>query len=578
MKKFIRVLIPILLVLTILLSVAWYLFVYDREFTRDMLLSCARHFESKGSHSTAAWFYEKAYRQAGDNDDVAIELAMQYKKSGNYTKAEYTLTNAIADGGTTKLYVALSKLFVEQDKLMDAVKLMDAIQAENSTVDPQVRQELSAMRPAAPTTAPEPGFYSQYIDVTVTAQSGTLYVNPNGEYPSYTDEPSTEPIKLHDGENTLYAVAVSQDGIVSPLSIFGYTVGGVVEEVEFADPAVEKAIREALGVSQEQTLMSNDLWTLSAFTVPSDAKCFDDVRHMVFLQELTISGAAGSSLACLSPLTHLTTLKIIDTPVSGEDIPFIGNLPKLETLTLQNCGLSTISGLENARSLRQLDLSENTLRNLSPLADLTTLETLQLQHNALNDLSALSGLTALNRLDVSYNSLPSLSPLSGISALRWMDASHNAITSLSGMEKLTGLNHLYLGNNQLTEINLLQGCTELQELGIGSNLLTDLSPLSGLSKLAWLDFSYNEVTALPTFPENSALVHIDGSYNKLSSLSTLKGLQNLNNVYMDYNENISSVSDLASCPVLIQVNVYGTKVKEARALTEQSVVVNYDPT
>jgi hypothetical protein len=46
---------------------------------------------------------------------------------------------------------------------------------------------------------------------------------------------------------------------------------------------------------------------------------------------------------------------------------------------------------------------------------------------------------------------------------------------------------------------------------------------------------------------------------------------------MDYNEAISSVEDLTKCPVLVQVNVYGTKVKDVDALTEQSIIVNYNP-
>ena len=43
---------------------------------------------------------------------------------------------------------------------------------------------------------------------------------------------------------------------------------------------------------------------------------------------------------------------------------------------------------------------------------------------------------------------------------------------------------------------------------------------------------------------------------------------------MDYNENISSVSMLANCPVLIQVNVYGTKVKDVTALLLMAVIVS----
>ena len=73
MKKALKIILPILLTLAILLGIGWYLFIYDTEFTRDMLLSGARYFESKGDHSVAAWFYDLAYDQAGDNDAVAAK-------------------------------------------------------------------------------------------------------------------------------------------------------------------------------------------------------------------------------------------------------------------------------------------------------------------------------------------------------------------------------------------------------------------------------------------------------------------------------------------------------------------------
>ena len=46
---------------------------------------------------------------------------------------------------------------------------------------------------------------------------------------------------------------------------------------------------------------------------------------------------------------------------------------------------------------------------------------------------------------------------------------------------------------------------------------------------------------------------------------------------MDYNENIKSVEPLANCHRLIRVDVYGTKVTEVTMLTDQSIIVNYNP-
>ena len=92
MKKFFKILIPLLLAAAIILGLAWYLFTYDRDFTRDMLLYGARFCDRQGHSAVSSWFYDRAYDLAKDNDLVAVELAEQHKDSGNYTQAENTLT------------------------------------------------------------------------------------------------------------------------------------------------------------------------------------------------------------------------------------------------------------------------------------------------------------------------------------------------------------------------------------------------------------------------------------------------------------------------------------------------------
>jgi len=116
-------------------------------------------------------------------------------------------------------------------------------------------------------------------------------------------------------------------------------------------------------------------------------------------------------------------------------------------------------------------------------------------------------------------------------------------------------------------------------LNISNNALTNIIPLSALNKLAILNFSNNKVTALPQWNVSaSELVSIDGSYNQLKTLEPLKELPRLNHVLMDYNKEIKSVNELASCPVLIKVSIYGTKVTDVTVLTDQSILVNYNPT
>lgn len=560
-----------MLALIIILCTVWYLFAYDREFTRDMLLSCARHFESNGDHGVAAWFYNKAYSHADDSDAVAIELANQYKDNGNYTKAEYTLSNAISDGGSVDLYIALSKIYLEQDKLLDAVTMLNNIRA------PEIKAQIDTLRPAAPTVLQEPGFYTQYISVSFQAAEGTLYVSVDGQYPSLEDMPYADPIQLVDGDNTLYALTVSDNGLVSPLSVFGYTIGGVVEQINFADSAFEAQVRTILGEGSNRPLYTNELWDILSFTIPAEASSFEDLRYLPYLQSLTIIDGSVAPLDVVYTLSNLTELSITNAPISQQALAQIAALPELQKLTLRNCGLSSISPLDQAKKLTYLDLSNNTIRTLTAITYMKNLQYLNLQHNAVTSLTALSELEQLTDLNVSNNVLTTLAPVSQLRNLIALEANTNKLTELGNLGNLSQLKYLSLGYNELTDVSVLAACVNLEQLDISNNQLTNIEVLSSLTNMLYFDFSYNQVEVLPIWPTDSKLVSIDGSHNLLTSLDTLAGLVQLNNVYMDYNEEITEVNVLATCPMLIQVNVYGTKVTEVGDLTYQSIIVNYNP-
>lgn len=571
MKKYLKRIVPFLLVIGILASLAWYLLVYDRDFTRDILLQQARFYDTQGNSKIAEFFYDLAYEHTGQDDHVAIELAEQYIADGNYTKAEYTLTNAIADGGSSELYIALCKTFVEQDKLLDAVNMLDNI------ANPAIKAELNALRPAAPSGDPAPGFHSQYISVRITSNEGILYCSTNGEYPSMDDEPYSGPITLPAGETNIYALSVADNGLVSPLTILGYTVGGVIEEVSFTDPAMETAIREILGVDMDEVLLTDALWEITEFTVPDEAVSSDDLAYLPYVQKLTIQDKNLDTLSFLSSLTNLTELDLTGCRFPVEDLAVLASLPNLNKLTLSNCGLSTLANLEGARKLTHLNLSNNTLRNLEPISGMFDLEEIDLQHNALTTLTALSQLTNLTKLDVSYNSLTDLTPLATCQNMTWLDASNNSISYLAALNCMPSLSFLDLDYNRLADISLLAQCPRLTELSVSNNYLTDLNPLSQLIALEKLDFSYNQVETLPTWVDGNAMNTINGSYNLLTSIDTLKNMENLNYVYMDYNQ-ITSIDAIANCYRLVMVNVYGNVIEDVSALTEHDIIVNYDPT
>ena len=547
MKKFFRFIIPVLLFALILASVFWYCFIYDRNFTRDMLLTQARYHSTDGNPRIASWFYDMAYELSDQNDAVAIELANQFMSSGNFSKAESTLTHAIADGATKNLYVALCKTYVRQDKLLDAVNFLDGI------TDPAIKPELDAMRPAVPTVTPDPAFYTEYIDVKLNAQDGYVYYSMDAEYPSIADGYFAEPIKLPIGETVIKAVAVGSNGLVSPLTTFTFTVGGVVEEVSFTDQAIELAIRQQINADAEDKIYTNMLWDIKEFTVPEGAVNLQDLTYLPYAERLTITNHTLDSIDFLSSLSNLKDLNLTGCRFSPKDLEIIAALPNLVRLTLDDCGLSTLAGLEQAQYLTYLDLSNNTVRNLEPLSGLTNLQTLKMGHNALTSLKAISTLTSLTELDVSYNALTTLAPISGCWSMNSLQANNNQINTLEGLDRLSELRILNLNKNQLSDISILAGNTALVELNFGSNSVTDITPLSTLTNLELFTFAFNQATALPAWPEGSKLRSIDGTDNQIESLDNLKNMHSLTHILMDYNK-ITSVDPVANCYNLVQIN------------------------
>lgn len=571
MKKFFRFLVSLLLIAVIIASIGWYLFVYDRDFTRDFLLSQARYNDLYGNSRLSSWFYDLAYEHSGRDENVAIELANQYKSDGNFTKAEVTLSNAIKNKGTVELYEALCKTYVQQDKLMDAVSMLENIS------DPSMKQTLEQLRPTPPEASHEPGFYSQYIDVALTSSAGTLYYTTDGEYPSIRGSVYSDPISLEAGETTIYAISVDSSGLVSEPVVVGYTVGGVIEPAVFADEAVEDAIRQVLGVSDSKILYTNEMWDITEFTVPENAHSLADLNLMPYLKTLTLRNQHLGTLTDLSSMSKLETLDLSGCTFPAEELSVLAKLPYLKKLTLSGCSLSTIAALEGAEGLTALDLSSNTLRNLEVISTMTGLTELNLKHNAVIGLDALSSLKDLETLDISFNAVTDLSPLSSCVKLKWLDAGNNQLAQANGVEKLPLLTYLSLDYNKLTDISILGNCLELTNLSIANNQIYSISSLSSLVNLDILDFSYNSVGELPEWQEGCQLRTIDGSYNILLSIDNLASLENLSYVYMDYNK-LTSVNALANSYRLVQVNVYGNDIDTVAELTAHDIIVNYDPT
>ena len=571
MKKAAKLLMPLMLGLLILASIVWYLFIYDRDFTRDTLLNQARYQDIHGNSRLSSWFYDAAYNFSGHDENVAIELANQYKHDGNYTKAEVTLTEAIRSAPTVELYTALSRAYVEQDKLLDAVKLLDNV------THPEIKAQLDVLRPIAPVPDYPAGYYSEYIHVKLDSKAKYIFYTMDESYPSIQGLLHQNGFTLPSGQSSVTAIAVGEDGLVSPVALLDYTVTGVIEEVTFTDQAIEAAIREAIGASGEELLLTNQLWDITEFKVPEEAKTFTDLTHLPNLTTLDVSNLKIDSLEFLSSLMKLNSLNLSGSSFPVENMPYIAALPELKQLSMADCSLSTIDPLENAWSLTELDLGHNTIRNLDVLKTIPNLKKLDLQHNAVNSLEVVGSLDALEILNVSFNAIPSLEPLEECTNLTELIADNNLLTDLEGVEKLAKLQLLSVDYNEITDVSELIDNQALKNVSVASNSITEIWTLGELANLEILDFSSNHVEEIPEWPKDHPLQTIDGSYNMLSNIDSLGNLQSLTHVYMDYNL-ITNIDELEECFCLVQVNVFGNAIPDVSKLRERDIIVNYDPT
>ncbi len=180
----------------------------------------------------------------------------------------------------------------------------------------------------------------------------------------------------------LEELSISGNPIIdfSPLAKFPHFAHLVPIFIEIADPTLERAIREKLGLSGKIPLTDIDiqrLWDL--VVLESDIANLQGLEHAVNLRFL-----------------HLSHSRIVDlTPLA--------NLVSLEVLKLYRNEISDISPLANLTNLEELNLSGNQIMDVVPLANLVNLKALLLADNPITDYSSVNKLSGV---DFGYCEIP----------------------------------------------------------------------------------------------------------------------------------------------------------------------------
>lgn len=571
MNKALRTILIILLVLAVLCGAFWYFFIHNSGLPASMYASYAAFCGRLGNDVQAARYYNKALALEPNNIDLALETADAFAESGNYTKAEYTLVCSIGrNPEALELYLRLSAVYVAQDKLLDAERLV------SSCANPTMKETLAGLRPSAPVIQPDGGYSLDPNEFALSYSGGTAYYSTTREYPSSGDAAYSAPISLEYGITTVTAIVVGDNGLVSSLSTAEFTVCGSIEEVTFQDEAFDAYIRELLSKDRHAAIMTTELWDVQELIIPSEISNIADLPYFVRLKSLTMQTSSVTDFTPLTQLTALSTLDVSGTSLSAAALASIGTVSSLTALTVNNCGLSTLSDFSALTSLNYLDASGNQISDLSPLAGMPGLHELDLSQNSIASIAPLAAESQLSVLNISENPVSSIGALSANTTLVTLNLAACSVDDLSALVNNQALTTLDVSGNQLTSLSGLEGCIALRDLNAATNQLLDLGPLTNLTSLQYLDASGNQLESLPAFPKESALLTINVSMNRLTDVTPLASALALN--YLNLNQNrITDLSTIADLPNLVLVDALENPLVGIASLEERSIVVNYDP-
>jgi len=294
-----------------------------------------------------------------------------------------------------------------------------------------------------------------------------IYVN--GEQVAET--PASQPFYKLTGLSPLTDLDITVDGVDEEGFIWGSANTYVItppapsgEPVQFADPALEEAVRDTLRIKSRE-LVESDLTILTGFDGT----------------ELGITDLSGLEYAI-----------------------------NLEYLNLDFNEITNLEPLKGLTNLSYLSLSNNEVSNITPLKDLTNLQFLMLDWNNVENLEALSGLTNLSMLSLQNNRIKDISALENLN-IAFLNLAYNAITDISSLLTLPYLEFVFIMKNSFDLAEGSKALTIIRELeDRGIYVLYEYLDISAdYVSDSEIEFSWKPVTT-DGFDNFSYYVSVDG--------------------------------------------------------------------
>lgn len=381
-----------------------------------------------------------------------------------------------------EMYLEAGRLTEDMETMRAAVRLADENQAES----------FLAGLPGMPELSYESGSYTQKLELEISTgeqDAGIYYTIQQEDGQKGENTPYTAPVKILNGETVVEAWCV-RNGIPGRTVTGEYHCEYEPTEIAFADPVMERLIREALdrprgAITDADCEEITELNTMGLYedagkTEDQEALKIHSLKDLKWLPGLTHLYISGQDeirdFSEIGICGRLTVLQICSSAL--EDLSFLSRLPLLSDLYLSGNNISDVSALADCPNIRCLSIEGNPVTDLSGLTALSHLLSLSMDDDHLKDYSLLREWEELSYLhiygleDLDYDALGELPGLADL-GIHWDQgekryySERTWITDLTFLEKLTGLSYLSIeGLQNMSGTDCIGKLTGLQYLSL----------------------------------------------------------------------------------------------------------------
>ena len=425
----------------------------------------------------------------------------------NYeTKNTYTLTVAVDDG-------------VAEDTMAVTINVTDVNDAPVFSTD-GIIHEIMEDTPANQNIG-MPVSATDEDDATVTYSLGGTDA-ASFSIDNRTGQLKTKSTLNYDTKSTYEITVVATDSrnLSSSISV---TIN-VLKIVNFTDTALAAAVRSALGIAANASILTNALETLTSLTaIGNGITDVTELKYATGLTSLNLSDNAIVNLSSLEDLVNLETLNLADNEIVN--LSPLRNLTNLESLDLDDNKIENISVLSDLSRLARLELRNNDVMDVTPLSEMTHLTHLYLSGNDnLMNIKRLLKLTSTT-VDIDLPDPVDIPDVNLAAALR--SALGLPINDPILPEEMEQLTNLTAPGRDIADLTGLETALDLTDLTLSNNNIDDLEPLEDLTSLENLNLSDNAIVDLESLEELTSLETLDLRNNQITDVSPLAALTNL---------------------------------------------------